>query len=154
MTESTSIESYRTAIESGLISAKQQAVISFLADRDYSVTQGQINRYFNDTNRSYAPRFKELEDAGVIKCVEIVLDTLTNRNVKAYRLTGFVPTQQVKRKQTLTGKDIEHLVRAIRTAAAGIWRDDDNNRCGLYGGITAVYELETAMVILKRKGLA
>jgi len=98
MTEQTSIASYYAAIDAGLISEKQQAVIGFMARRDLlSTTQGQVNRHFQDTNRSYAPRFKELEDSGVIRCIGTVFDDLTKRNVKAYRLTGEIPTEHVRR---------------------------------------------------------
>ena len=98
MAEQTSIESYHAAIEGGLISAKQQAVLRyFLARQPRSITQGEVNRHFNDTNRSYAPRFREMEDAGIIQRVGTVYDEITNRNVLAYRLTGVVPNQPVKR---------------------------------------------------------
>jgi hypothetical protein len=97
--EPTSIESYYKAVESGFISEKQRQVITYFCDsRGESVTQGEVNRYFKDTNRSYAPRFKELENAGVIQCVGTKYDHLTGRNVKSYKLTGKIPTAPVKRR--------------------------------------------------------
>ena len=149
MIQPTSIESYRAALEEGLISEKQQAVIEFLHKRGRA-TQGEINRHYQDTNRSYAPRFKELEDCGAIRCVGTVHDERTNRNVKEYELTGKIPSERARRKPTLTNKDITQLVIAVRTAANCIWHTND----GLVGGSAAVYELEHAMNILKRKGLA
>lgn len=105
MTEATSIESYRACIDAGLISDRQQAVIRYMAERHYrSVTQGEINRHFQDTNRSYAPRFRELEDSGVIQCVGTVKDEITNRHVKAYKLTGKMPTERVRANR---GKTVE-----------------------------------------------
>jgi len=100
-TQQTSIESYHAAIASGFISAKQQAVLKYFLDRQpHNVTQGEVNRHFQDTNRSYAPRFREMEDSGVIQRVGTVLDTLTNRNVLSYQLTGEIPNSPVKRAPT------------------------------------------------------
>jgi len=142
MTEPTSIESYHAALESGFISAKQQAVIKYMSERLRGVTQREVNLHFKDPNRSYAPRFKELEDSGVIQCVGTVRDMETNRSVKEYRLTGRVPTHPVRRKATalFSEKETNQLVTAVKTA--------------FFKGLYADIELGAAMNILKKKGLA
>ena len=96
----TSAESYHAAVEEGIVSRNQYRIIQYMLDRSgRAVTQGEVNRYFSDTNRSYGTRFKELEDAGVIQCVGVVKDDVTNRTVKKYRLTGYIPAEKIKRKK-------------------------------------------------------
>ena len=91
----TSIESYREAKASGLINRVQLEILEYMAEHGL-VTQGEVTRHFNDTSRTYAPRFSPLEEAGVIRCVGMRRDHFTGRDVKEYQPTGAIPTEPIK----------------------------------------------------------
>lgn len=93
----TSAESYYAAKASGLINARQLQIIEFMLARQWGgVTQGEVTRHFRDTARSFAPRFKELEEQGIIRCVGTRRDSVTGRRVNEYRLTGGVIQKRKK----------------------------------------------------------
>lgn len=97
---STSAESYHRCLEEGLINAKQNMVIAYmLRHKNRPIYCGEIKRYHHDVCSSFSPRFIELEECGVIKCVGKVKDAISNRNVRTYILTGKIPTERVRRKK-------------------------------------------------------
>ena len=66
MPEPTSIDSYRQAHESGLIGQRQLEVLAFVIANE-PCSQGDVSRHFADASSSYQPRFRELEDSGLIE---------------------------------------------------------------------------------------
>lgn len=97
-TNKTSIEAYRLAMESGLISKRQWQVVEFLSGHPEGVTQSEASRHFSDSCSSYQPRFRELEHSGVIKQMGNRLDPTTKRLGKVYGLNK-VPTEKVKARK-------------------------------------------------------
>src|SRR5581483_5834008 len=87
MGERTSIESYREAQRSGLISQRQLQVLEFVIANE-PCSQGDVSRHFADASSSFQPRFRELEDAGLIEQRGTKRDPATGREVKAYVATG------------------------------------------------------------------
>jgi len=98
MNERTSIESYREAHASGLIGKRQLEVLGFVIANE-PCSQGDVSRHFADASSSYQPRFRELEDAGLIEQRGTKHDPATGREVKAYAATGKLPTAPVRRKR-------------------------------------------------------
>jgi hypothetical protein len=98
MSERTSIESYRAAHASGLIGTRQMQVLEFVIANE-PCSQGDVSRHFADASSSYQPRFRELQDAGLIEQSGTKVDPATGREVKAYRATGKPPTATVRRKR-------------------------------------------------------
>jgi hypothetical protein len=98
MSERTSIESYREAHASGLIGKRQMEVLGFVIAHQ-PCSQGDVSRHFADASSSYQPRFRELEDAGLIAADGTTTDRVTGREVKVYRATGAVPTRRVQRRR-------------------------------------------------------
>jgi len=98
MGERTSIESYREAQRSGLISQRQLQVLEFVIANE-PCSQGDVSRHFADASSSFQPRFRELEDAGLIEQRGTKRDPATGREVKAYVATGKLPTATMRRKR-------------------------------------------------------
>lgn len=98
MSEPTSIESYREAHKSGLIGTRQLQVLDFVIANE-PCSQGDVSRHFADASSSFQPRFRELEDAGLIEQRGTKVDAATGRVVKAYAATGKLPTAPVRRKR-------------------------------------------------------
>jgi hypothetical protein len=98
MSEQTSVESYRAANSSGLIGKRQMEVLAFVIANE-PCSQGDVSRHFADASSSYQPRFRELEDAGVIEQRGTKRDPATGREVKAYWSTGNTPAGPVRRKR-------------------------------------------------------
>src|SRR4051794_27905089 len=98
MNERTSIESYRAAHESGLIGKRQLQVLEFVIANE-PCSQGDVGRHFADASSSFQPRFRELQDAGLIEQRGTKVDPATGREVKAYVSTGKMPTAPVRRKR-------------------------------------------------------
>ena len=98
MTERTSIDSYREAHASGLIGKRQMQVLDFII-ANQPCSQGDVSRHFADASSSFQPRFRELEDAGLIEQRGMKIDPATGRTVKAYWATDKLPTAPVRRKR-------------------------------------------------------
>jgi hypothetical protein len=98
MSEPTSIDSYREAHASGLIGKRQMEVLGFVIANE-PCSQGDVSRHFADASSSFQPRFRELEDAGLIAADGTKRDWATGREVKAYRATGKLPTAPTRRKR-------------------------------------------------------
>jgi hypothetical protein len=98
MPEPTSIASYRDAQRSGLIGQRQMQVLEFVVANE-PCSQGDVGRHFADASSSFQPRFRELEDAGLIEQRGTKRDDATGRIVKAYVATGKIPTEPVRRKR-------------------------------------------------------
>lgn len=94
----TSIDSYHKCHKDGIISQKQHAVLQFILDTQEQFpdghSRGDVGRHFNDPNTGYQRRLQELEQLGILTCVGTKHDPLTNRDVKAYKPTGVVPTER------------------------------------------------------------
>jgi len=97
MSERTSIESYRAAHESGLIGKRQMQVLEFVIANE-PCSQGDVGRHFADASSSFQPRFRELQDAGLIEPRGTKVDAATGREVKAYWSTGKLPTARMRRR--------------------------------------------------------
>src|SRR3954468_1503491 len=98
MSERTSIDSYRAAQASGLIGKRQLEVLAFVMANE-PCSQGDVGRHFADASSSFQPRFRELQDAGLIEQRGTKVDPATGRTVKAYVATGKQPTATVRRKR-------------------------------------------------------
>src|SRR5688572_6052615 len=73
------------------------------------VSQGDAARHFDDASSSFQPRFRELEDAGMIAVVGTKRDPVTSRMVKAYRITGSTePIRRKRRKIRATLQPVEN----------------------------------------------
>src|SRR5437868_8808120 len=106
MPEPTSIDSYRQAHESGLIGQRQMEVLAFVIANE-PCSQGDVSRHFADASSSYQPRFRELEDSGLIEQRGTKVDPATGRVVKAYVATGKIPAEPVRRKRRKIRATIE-----------------------------------------------
>src|SRR5947208_11108308 len=62
-------------------------------------SQGDVSRHFADASSSFQPRFRELEDTGLIEQRGTKHDPATGREVKAYWSTGKLPTAAACRKR-------------------------------------------------------
>ena len=82
MTEPTSLESHRKAQRSGLIGQRQMQVLEFVMANG-PCSQGDVGRHFADASSSFQPRFRELENAGLIAQCGTKRDDATGRIVKA-----------------------------------------------------------------------
>src|SRR6185295_11109948 len=98
MTEPTFLESYRDAQRSGLIGQRQLQVLEFVLAHA-PCSQGDVGRHFADASSSFQPRFRELEDSGLIEQRGTKRDEATGRIVKAYVATGKIPTAPVRRQR-------------------------------------------------------
>jgi hypothetical protein len=104
--EPTSIESYRAAHASGLIGTRQMEVLGFVIANE-PCSQGDVSRHFADASSSYQPRFRELEDSGLIEQRGTKVDPATGRAVKSYFATGKIPSGPVRRKRRKIRATIE-----------------------------------------------
>jgi hypothetical protein len=98
LSEPTSIDAYREGHASGLIGKRQMQVLEFVMANE-PCSQGDVGRYFADASSSFQPRFRELEDAGLIEQLGTKVDPATGRQVKAYAATGKMPAAPVRRKR-------------------------------------------------------
>lgn len=100
MSELTSIVSYRQCQDEGLFGQRQMEIVEFMVAHQHEyregISQGDVGRHYNDASSGYQPRFKELEDSGVVRCIGTKYDEITDRTVKAYVLTGQLPTEKVR----------------------------------------------------------
>ena len=118
--ESTSTDSYRQALVDGLISQRHYEVLAFVAAHDspHGVSQGEVSRHFNDASSSYQPRFRELQDAGVLYQCGHKKDAITSRTVKSYRLTKKMPESPVmsgrKHRVNLPKALVQEVIRLIQ----------------------------------------
>jgi hypothetical protein len=104
--EPTSIESYQAAHSSGLIGQRQLEVLEFVI-ANALCSQGDVSRHFADASSSYQPRFRELEDSGLIEQRGTKIDPASGREVKAYVATGKIPAGPVRRKRRKIRATIE-----------------------------------------------
>lgn len=102
MPESTSIEAFREAKESGLINQRQLQIMEYMNDvgaHINPVSQRDVQRKFFDLSSSFHPRFCELERLGAIVHVGVKKDPATNRTVKVYKI-GKAPTEKLPKQLT------------------------------------------------------
>ena len=102
----TSIDSYKKCHEDGIIGDKQNAVLRFILETREQFSdghsRGDVGRHFDDPNTGYQRRLQELEELKILTCIGTKHDSITNRDVKAYKPTGIVPTERKKTDPTVT----------------------------------------------------
>ena len=96
----TSIQAFCAAKESGFLSDRQDDVVQYMLNFPLpeGISQRDVDRFHGDTSSSLHPRFAELEDSGVIKCVGTKADQVSGNKVKSYKLIK-APDAKVRRKQ-------------------------------------------------------
>jgi hypothetical protein len=90
--------------DAGKISSAVAKIIRYMAYCDgVAIPQQEVMEWYGDLANSIGPRFRDLEDCGIIECVGRKVSKETGRPRKMYRLTGKLPDGPVgKTKDTRT----------------------------------------------------
>lgn len=105
MTRQTSISAYHKAVETGLLSGLRLEIYTCLSKHGPS-TQMEVCRKINNPgrqDRSYMPRFAELEKMGVITTIGEKICSVTKNKVLQWGITNNIPKKLVK-TETSTAK--------------------------------------------------
>ncbi len=116
MARETSVEAYRTAMESGHIGKRQKQVYDILynngpltANETYNILAEQMGGALRFDSNTRA-RFTELRTMGLIREVSKVKDPITNMNVIQWDVTAKVPEKMAKQLSIKTRLALAELV--------------------------------------------
>jgi len=124
LTRRTSIDVYHQIEAEGLLSKRRWEVYKHLF-RHGPLTQREVTDQISHkfaAERSYTPRFAELEKMGVITSVGERACSITGRQVLIWDVTDCLPTKYEAPK-TMPRKEVKARMDAYREALVELWKD-------------------------------
>ena len=133
----TSIESYKTLLNQGIITQKQLQVISLLQKTDKPVTAGELFQIstvrklgLTVVKGSVSARLSELESMGVVSAIGTKTCGLTGHTAIAWVLTNKLPKQKIPHRRKFFKISFEQLKKAVAHLADAEMTDAEiTNQC-------------------------